>query len=507
VEEANIFSRDCRPTFDFRQQAVKADLSVIFVSLVVLSLAEVVPAGNQTGAFTTAGRPRWLEDEIIVKFKPHLLPRQINRVNQQHGTVLLYTSPFGRFSRLKIPAGKTVQELLCTYRENPDVQYAELNYLACAFFLPNDPYYPYQWNFRHWQEGGINMEPAWDITSGQSTVVVAVLDTGVAYETYKNFELAPDLASTNFVPGYDFVNNNTHPNDDDGHGTHIAGTITQNTNNNLGTAGVAFDCSIMPVKVLSRRGSGTYADIADGIYFAADNGAQIINLSLGGENPSITLEDALAYAYSKGVTIVCSAGNEYEHGNPVQYPAAYDQYCIAVAAARYDRARAPYSSTGNYVDLAAPGGDLSVDQNNDGYGDGILQQTFGANPKDWGYWFYDGTSMAAAHVSAIAALLMSTRVSGPDAVREALQETALDLGPAGWDEQYGWGLVDARAALNYGRAATGDLNSDGCVDYKDLQILADGWLKDSPLADIVPVTGDGIVNFPDFAVVAEHWRP
>jgi serine protease len=390
------------------------------------------------------------------------------------------------------------------YSREPDVEYAELNYYACAFFVPNDPYYTYQWHLYE-TYAGVNIEPAWDITTGNPDVIVAVLDTGVAYENFKGFQQAPDLANTLFVPGYDFVNNDSHPNDDDAHGTHVTGTIAQSTNNGLGAAGIAFHCSIMPVKVLNRRGEAPYATIADGVYFAADNGANIINLSLGGPADSTTLRDAVAYAYNHGVTIICAAGNEYEQGNPVMYPAAYDEYCIAVGATRYDRTRAYYSNTGSYLDLVAPGGDLNVDQNADGYGDGILQQTFGTGPKDWGYWFYTGTSMAAPHVSGVAALLISAGITDPDAVREALQNTATDSGPAGWDEEYGWGLIDAYAALNYHHDPA-DFNSDGFVDFEDLDILSTYWLLDNPLIDIAPPAGDGIINFLDFAEFAQSWN-
>ena len=213
-------------------------------------------------------------------------------------------------------------------------------------------------------------------------------------------------------------------------------------------AGVAYGASIMPVKVLNSRGSGTYADIADGIRFAADNGADVINLSLGGSSPSITLENALAYAYNKGVTIVAAAGNN--SSNSLLYPAAYNNYVIAVGATRYDETLAPYSNYGAGLDVVAPGGDMSVDQNGDGYGDGILQQTFGGawwNPR-WGYYFYQGTSMASPHVAGVAALIIANgNATAPGDVQMLLQSTADDLGTAGRDNTYGWGLINAMAAL------------------------------------------------------------
>jgi serine protease len=484
---------------------MKKHYPILLTSFLLLYLtgAGLADQAIHTGRLRTAKSAKWVPTEIIVKFKDRLSEDHINRINQRHGTSVLHTSPFAGFKRLSVPAGKTSQQMVELYSSDPEVEYAELNYYAYAHFVPNDPYYTYQWHLYE-TYAGVNIEPAWDITTGDPNVIVAVLDTGVAYENYKGFELAPDLVNTRFVPGYDFVNDDTHPNDDDAHGTHVTGTIAQSTNNGLGAAGIAFNCSIMPVKVLNRRGEAPYTTVAEGVYFAADNGANIINLSLGGPDDSITLRDAVAYAYNHGVTIICSAGNEYELGNPTMYPAAYNQYCIAVGATRYDRTRAYYSNTGSYLDLAAPGGDLNVDQNGDGYGDGILQQTFGASPKDWGYWFYTGTSMAAPHVSGIAALLISTGITGPDAVREALQNTAADLGPAGWDAEYGWGLVDAYAALNYYQLLS-DFNGDGFVDYKDLRIFAQFWLTGESFVDIAPEGGDGLVNLLDFARFALDW--
>lgn len=483
------------------------NLQTLLTVFLLLWLAEIGLAGSvvRPARQGIAERPKWVPNEIIAKFKTGLSKGHIDRINQRHSATVLYTSPFVGFKKIKVPIGKAPREMVELYTREPGVEYAELNYYAYAFFVPNDTYYNYQWHFND-PCAGINIEPVWDITTGDANVIVAVLDTGVAYEDFRGFQQAPDLANTLFVPGYDFVNNDEHANDDDGHGTHVAGTLAQSTNNSLGTAGIAFDCNIMPVKVLSRRGVGSYADIADGIYFAANSGAHIINMSLGGVSGSITLRNAVAYAYNEGVTIICAAGNEYQEGNPRAYPAAYDEYCIAVGATRFDRTRAYYSNTGSYLDLAAPGGDLYVDQNGDGYGDGILQQTFGNNPKDWGYWFYQGTSMAAPHVSGIAALLVSTGVTGPDAIREALQNTARDLGPvSGWDEVYGWGLVDAYAALNYYHIP-GDFNHDGSVDFEDLQTLANYWLDYHALVDIAPEGGDGIINFRDFVKLAQYWN-
>lgn len=366
-------------------------------------------------------------DEIIVKYENESRPHRV-RTN-----------------------GRAVADVLAEQAADPNVEYAEPNYIMHAHAVPNDPYYdPYQWHFDNDTYGGVHAEAAWDITTGEG-VIVAVIDTGVAYENYGNgfnrYSQAPDLAGTNFVPGYDFVNNDSHPNDDAGHGTHVAGTIAGTSNNSEGVAGLAYGASIMPIKVLDSRGSGSYADVADGVRFAADNGANVINLSLGGPVGTSYLEDALRYAHEKGVTIVASSGNE--NSSSVSYPAAYNDYVIAVGATRLDEERAPYSNRGSALDIVAPGGDTSVDQNGDGYGDGVLQQTFGSNRNQFGYYFYQGTSMAAPHAAAAAALVIASgKATTPAEVQTLLQNTAEDLGAAGRDNTFGYGLIDLEAALS-----------------------------------------------------------
>lgn len=348
------------------------------------------------------------------------------------------------FSKIKLPENLTVPQALKILKQNPQIEIAEPNYYAWAFFVPNDPYYKYQWHFPK-----INLEPAWDISQGKD-VVVAVIDTGIAYENQGRFKKAPDLDQTSFVPGYDFVGDDPHPNDDNGHGTHVAGTIAQSTNNSLGVVGVAFKAFLMPIKVLDKYGRGTYADVAKGIYWAADHGANIINLSLGGDFPSQILEQAVKYAYEKGVSIIAASGNSGK--TQVSYPAAYDDYVIAVGATRFDNTKASYSNWGPSLDLVAPGGDLTRDQNNDGFADGVLQQTFSWSPRRFSYYFFQGTSMASPHVAGVAALVEALGIKEPAQVRKILQDSAQDLGQTGWDPQYGWGLVDAREALKQAQA-------------------------------------------------------
>lgn len=418
--------------------------------LVCLSTIVFVAGASPADAGANLLEPlKWRPDQVIVKFYDGVDANTSDEVIRKHQCVCLRTCESGKHHLLKIPGSQTPEDAVAGFLESESVEYAELNYCIRLFFVPDDPYFSYQWNLHDADAGGIDMEAAWGIEMGDPNVLVAVLDTGVAYEDYGIYRRAPDLAQTHFVSGYDFINDDSHPNDDNGHGTHIAGTLAQSTNNALGVAGIAFGCSVMPVKVVDAAGEGDYFAVSQGIYFAVRNGAKVINVSLGAASASTTLRNAVAYAYQNGATVVCAAGNEYENGNAPNYPAAYNAYCIAVGATRYDQRRAYYSSTGSYLDVVAPGGDMRVDQNRDGYPDGIVQQTFALNPADFAYYFLQGTSMATPHVSGLAALLISHGVVEPDNVRKAIQQTAVDLGPAGWDSQYGWGLIDAPTALQY----------------------------------------------------------
>jgi serine protease len=316
---------------------------------------------------------------------------------------------------------------------------------AAGADFPNDACFKYQWHLRQ-----IGMPAAWKRGTG-SGVVVAVIDTGVTK--------VGDLAGTKFVPGYNFIANNADAADDHGHGTHVAGTIAESTNNRIGVAGVAYGASIMPLKVLSARGSGSMAGIAQAIRWAADHGAGVINMSLGGPFAVGAIASAVKYAHGKGVVIVAAAGND-GHGR-VGYPARYPGV-IAVAATQFDESTTFYSNWGPQIDIAAPGGNVRVDQNGDGKPDGVLQHTI--VPGDIGrtdYLWFMGTSMASPHVAGVAALIMGAGVRRPEAVEEILLGTARK--PKGRnaatgarvDDHYGAGIVDAAAALHKARDGRG----------------------------------------------------
>ncbi|HDL00974.1 MAG TPA: peptidase S8, partial [candidate division Zixibacteria bacterium] len=326
---------------------------LIISALLVSTIVIAAPLFKVKTANTVQKTQDYVEGQILVKFKDGA---DVSKTINNLGSSTIGENTKGGFKYLTIPANKTVEEMVTEYSADPNVVYAEPNYILRSYMVPNDPYYVYQWHMPM-----INMEQAWDNNTG-SGVVVAILDVGVAYEDYDVYAQAPDLAQTNFVPGYDFINNDSHPNDDNGHGTHVCGTIAQSTNNNLGVTGIAYNSSIMPVKVLDASGSGASDVVANGIYYAADNGAQVINMSLGSSFLSTTIQAACNYAKSKGVTIVCAAGNSGQ--KVLEYPAALEA-CISVSAVRFDSTLAGYSTYNDSVDITAPGGDTGVDQDGD----------------------------------------------------------------------------------------------------------------------------------------------
>ncbi|MEM9924403.1 MAG: S8 family peptidase [Cyanobacteria bacterium P01_D01_bin.50] len=305
----------------------------------------------------------------------------------------------------------------------------------------NDPLYSKQWHLHN-----INVEGAWDKTKGEG-VTVAVIDTGVTK--------VRDLFETEFVKGYDFVNDRENASDDNGHGTHVAGTIAQATNNSYGVAGVAYEARLMPLKVLSSYGGGTVADIAEAIKFAADNGADVINMSLGGGGESQLMKDAINYAHAKGVVIIAAAGNENQ--NSASYPARYPNV-FAVSALGPDGEKAPYSNYGAGVDISAPGGSDAGK---------ILQATIDMDSKGEEVFLgLQGTSMAAPHVAGVAALVKATGVEQPDEIVKVLSESARVIQDDGLN-YYGAGQLNAEAAVLLG--------TQGTISFQDFF----RWLRDS----------------------------
>jgi serine protease len=369
-------------------------------------------------------------DSIILDFKEDVPSTQISDEIQQlsakYDRQVHLNSMFSMSDRIYIVKGdkKVLKEL----KKSPlskDTEYIEANYLYHISSVPNDPQYSSQWNFRD-----INVEQAWDETKGAG-VTVAVIDTGVS--------IVPDLKLTKFVTGYDFVKNKDDASDDNGHGTHVAGTIAQSTNNGYGVAGIAYEASIMPLKVLASSGGGTVADIAEAIKFAADNGANVINMSLGGGGASSMMEEAIKYAHNKGVVIVAAAGNEGR--NAASYPARYPDV-ISVAATNPGGDKADYSNFGAGVDISAPGGRA---EGKDDSGK-IIQNTINPATGESVFIGFPGTSMAAPHVSGVAALIRSTGVETPDEIRNILLQSARKVGEDHLNH-FGSGHLDANAAV------------------------------------------------------------
>jgi serine protease len=433
----------------------------VFPTAALMMAGAAWAPAQQPRVFTGNLQPRsaeYVPGRVVVGFKSAVTDAEATQIvaGAGQGTAIRTRGWRHDFDVLSVPRGR-VWAVVNALRKDPRVRYAHPDWIAHALQAPpNDPYYPLQWNLRSGDPlgGDIRAEGAWAVDAGgDPSVTVAVVDTGIAYEAFGNFCRAPDLAGAHFVPGWDFVNGDAHPNDDNSHGTHVAGTIAQTTNNALGVAGIAYNVSLMPVKVLDATGSGSVSQIADGIRWAADNGADVINMSLGTSAPATfltALQDAVQYAASQGVVIVASAGNAA--GATPEYPAGYPEV-IAVGATEYGGQMTSYSNRG--VEVCAPGGtDAGTDANGDGYPDMILQNTFDPNTRavcDMSYWFFAGTSMASPHVAALAALVKS---EAPSLTATEIRQVIRDTANPAFSSECGYGLIDATLALE--TVATGD---------------------------------------------------
>jgi serine protease len=483
--------------------------------------ASIRVAGSSLDRVSPSGA-HYVAGKVIVKFRE-------GTSATAHASALSVTSAkastqpsYANFEVMSIDPGADAEEAARVLAARPDVEYAQAAYRVHTDMVPNDPLYPKQWNLPD-----IDMERAWDIQpAAGSSITVAVVDTGIAYlnvtKSYHAnafsvdaagnahfggnfgtpypslgdlslaFAAAPELGpSSRFVKPHDFIwdMDPNLPVDLDGHGTHVSGTIGQLTNNNNGTAGVAFNVKLMPVKVIGSDWDdifgaphqGTDDVVARGIRYAADNGANIINMSIGRTGPSTcasnrnqdgcapVVEDAIKYAVGKGVFVAIAAGNGFEDGNPTEVIAEIaSRVPGAVSVAATDRAhsRAYYSSTGTWVKVAAPGGSSR------GFGKegAILQQTldqfsveafitpdgflvppsrFTAPRFDaFGYWYYEGTSQATPHVSGVAAMLMQQGITSPAAIEAALEKFATPRGgTTGRNDEFGFGEINARNTL------------------------------------------------------------
>lgn len=404
----------------------------------LLVLANLAVAAPQAAPATPA-RPAFVPGEILVGVQPKAFSRTgpaASALARSVGGQIVDDIAGLNVLVLRVP-DHAVDAAIRALSKNPNVIYAERNGIAYVDADPNDPYdnttcYD---SSKHgcvtqWAWAKIQAYQAWDITTGLSSVKVAVVDTGIDNSH-------PDLPAV--VTQKDFINNDNNAEDDNGHGTHVAGTIGALTNNSTGVAGLNWNVSLMAAKVLNASGSGSYLAVSNGIKWAADNGATVINLSLGGSVPSTTLKNAVDYAWNKGVVLACAAGNNGSSAK--SYPGAYNN-CIAVAATDENDAKASFSNYGSkWVDVAAPGVRiLSTLPNSSVY----LNTQYGY------YQNYDslnGTSMATPHVAGLAGLVWATgQCTTASCVRSKIENNA--------DKISGTGTYWAKGRINAYKAVS-----------------------------------------------------
>jgi thermitase len=395
-------------------------LSLIVTGLLICALPAWTSPAAGMGSRPTPGRH--VPGEILVGFRQGTTLAQIAQLNAAHSASIIDAIPSIRVVRVRIPAGADEGQVAAAYQRNPHVRYAELNYIAAAVNTPNDPYFTggFQWDMVK-----VQAPSAWDITTGSPSVAVAILDTGVDLSH-------PDLQGK-VVASVNFSDSST-VSDVNGHGTHLAGIVGAATNNGVGIAGLGYNTTVMNVKVMGDNGTGGYGWVAQGVVWAADHGAKVINMSLGAQFGSTTLEDAINYAWGKGVVIVAAAGNDAS-STPF-YPAAYPNV-IAVASTDMFDNLAPSSDFGDWVDVAAPGGNVYSTLPNNRYAS------------------LSGTSVASPHVAGVAALVFTRVVDANgdglinDEVRSCIENNADNIGVAG----IGGGRINAYKAVQCSSSA------------------------------------------------------
>ncbi len=427
----------------------------------------VIAASRAAAAAAVPARPLrssinrrvYVPDQLMVKFRSGTATAAASGVHRQAGASVLRTIARLDVQVVRLAFGVSAASAMAAYRASGLVEYAEQDAYAYASVTPNDPSFGAQWHYPQ-----ISLPAAWDLTTG-GAVIVAVIDTGTRADH-------PD--SGVHVTGFDFISRTDNgdgdsrdpdPTDpgcpnidpsDPSHGTHVAGTVAARTNNALGVAGVnwggAAGTRIMALRVLGQIlpstdpldcGVGTFSDIAEALTYAADHGAKVANMSFGGPSSNATMDSAITYVRGLGVTLVAAAGNN--SCGPVEYPAR-NANVIAVGATTITNTRAPYSACGPEIDVVAPGGSSAG---------GVLSTTWRASmPGSYVYEPFQGTSMATPHVAGLVALLISRGITGPANIQSVLQSTATPLGPPGFDNEFGWGLVNAAVAVGGGSGAT-----------------------------------------------------
>ena len=379
----------------------------------------LVCAGWLIPARPVAAQETPVQQHVLVQFAPGT-PVEVRaaRIAEMHGELVAWI-PQINVAEVRVPGDLVI---VTAEMIKPEITFLEPDLPVSAAYVPADPDFSNvsrTYGFNH-----IQAQAAWDLTTGSADILIAVVDSGIALN---HPEFTGRLAQ-----GYDFVNGDDTPEDETGHGTHVAGIIAAGMDNGQGIAGVCAGCRLLPVKVLDRENQGTWSTLAQGIIYAADNGARIINLSLGSFVASKVLQEAIVYAQQQGALIVAAAGN-YGVDMPF-YPAALDGV-VAVGATTMQQHRWEKSNYGAYLDVVAPG-DLIYSTYHQG------DNTYG------GYTFLSGTSLATPFVSGLAGLLLSLHPTLKAAeLRAALALGAEDLGAPGWDPEYGSGLINAYRSL------------------------------------------------------------
>lgn len=412
---------------------------------------------------------------IIVGFHPGVTVAERQLV---HGRASARMTRAARTAKTVGPAAEVIEfdgrmhpeDVIHAYRQDPRVRYAEPDFVKRAVEIPNDQYYNSQWGLAR-----VQAAVAWDVTRGSESLLIAVLDTGID-------DTVPDLAGK-VVASRGFAGGPATA-DGHGHGTHVAGIAAANTNNGVGVAGMGYRVRLLNGKVLDDNGEGFDSWVAEGVRWAADNGAKVINMSLAGPGPiSTTLQDAVDFAWGLGVVVVAAAGNVGT--NEPQAPAC-GANVVAVASVDSADAKSSFSSYGDWVDLAAPG-------------ENIYSTFLGGS-----YRYLMGTSMAAPFVSGLTALLWTTDYGvSAESVVARLKDTANPI--SGTGEYWESGRIDAAAAMA-GLLPYWDVNEDHVANISDITLIGKKWLRSGPEGWIrEDARRDGVVNISDIVYVGSHW--
>ena len=457
-------------------------LFAVLAALLIPATAPADLASSQNSVALEVGsrQPTFRPGQLLIKFHSSTTPAEMDRAARELGGTLVDLVTSDGLAKVRFDPSANIVEVMKSWGRRGDIEYAVPNLIAHSFFVPNDTtiaHFDLGWSLRQ-----IGAFDAWDVVTGDPRIVLAIVDTGIAFEdrVIPPYELpfvkpgvtmyrqSPELPGP-FLPGWDFVHNDPYPNDDAGHGTSVATIAAGAANNTAGSAGVAFGVTLLPVKVTDYQGDAVSDNIVKGIRFAADQGADIINLSLGFPPPSLLkaqgftdsmivallnpLRDAVRYAEQRGSILVAASGN-FDFPE-VSFPAGLPGV-IAVGASNVDMRRASYSSFGPTLDFMAPGGDFT-ELNGDHIQDGVAVMSIKpfrslgslANPDSFNVFIFFGTSGASPHVAGAVALLMSLGLRSQNLIEKTLRATAINpFGTTGvFDTTYGYGLIQIDKAV------------------------------------------------------------